>query len=135
MKIIHYDCSLFFSSNLILLAELAEEHWRDLAALLATGSQCVQHLVKVLEALLFSRKCELLTIRTNRKERMLNWRLWRKSQHLFYRQNLAVICSASSVCKIGVKLYTVASPLVCCCCFPRSLILSVCICASSIVRM
>jgi hypothetical protein len=72
MKIIHYNCSLFFSSGLILLAELAEENWRDLAALPATGSQCVQHLVKAVEALLLSRKCELLTIRTNRKERILN---------------------------------------------------------------
>jgi hypothetical protein len=72
MKIIHYDWSLFSSSGLILLAELAEEHWRDLAALPATGNQYVQHLVKAVEAFLLSRKCELLTIRTNRKERILN---------------------------------------------------------------
>ncbi len=96
------------------MAELAEKHWRDLAELPAScmggslpvavsDSVCLYStLWPAVEARLLSRKCQLLTRRTNRKKEC--WGLRRKSPNLFHREDLPWFHLASSFCKIDGKL-------------------------------
>jgi hypothetical protein len=57
------------------------------------------------QALLLSRKCQLLQEEKTEKKNVEN--NGEKAYLYFYRQNLLLFCSASSVCKIDITLYIV----------------------------
>ncbi len=110
---IHYNLRpKNFSSGLILLAELAEEYWRDLAAVPASWDPassiqpvwvCVYIQHQVIKPF-----CSLENVSSCKKKKLRRRMLKtmeKKSIFIFTGRILLLFCSASSVCKIAIALY------------------------------
>jgi hypothetical protein len=97
-----------------LLAELAEEYWRDLSAVPASldpasSNQPVWVCVYTAsghQALLLSRKCQLLQEEKTEKKNVEN--NGEKPIFIFTGRILLLFCTASFVCKIDITLYIVS---------------------------
>jgi hypothetical protein len=103
---LQFAAKTFSPAGLILLAELAEEHWQDFAAVPASwdpasSNQPVWVCVYTAsgdQALLLSRKCQLLQEEEKAEKKNVE-NTGEKPIFIFTGRILLLLCSASSVCK------------------------------------